>query len=104
MEVYFSGLTAMIDAYGQERFAALSGAHRKTVYGSVLSGAPLDAATASLATAAFAIPLLDIFSEDSPVHKKWQFFHKAVFCQTCDIVYTHRIKDGDTRRLQCYRT
>ena len=72
-------------------------------YESVFSAAPLDITHASLGAAAFAIPLQDIFSGHSELHKKWQNFYKAIFCWTCELVYTHRIQQRDIKRLPCFQ-
>ena len=104
MSFYLSGVHATIRAMGGlELWSAATKQQRQTVFGLIFDSRPLDMATSALATAASAIPLSDIFSDDTKDHLKWQQYHRYVFVSTCESVFQLRIDANEDRRKECYK-
>ena len=51
----------------------------------------LDGATASLWPMAYAVPLQHILSDNTPLHSKWQRFHRTVFLLACEVTFQLRL-------------
>lgn len=87
---------------GLEMWTTATVTTREETSGRIFDAYPLDITTASLGPVAHAVPLQDIFSDDTAVHRKWQRFHKLVFVMTCDATFRHRVAPGKDCRKDAF--
>ena len=103
MKFYLAGVRLAVKMMGGlETWTAASVASREQTFARIFDAYPLDIAAASLGPIAHAVPLQDIFSNDTAIHLKWQRFHKLVFVMTCDATFRHRIAPGRDCRKNAY--
>ncbi|KAG7004537.1 hypothetical protein G7Y79_00024g054870 [Physcia stellaris] len=103
MKFYLAGVRLAVKMMGGlEMWTAASVASREQTFARIFDAYPLDIAAASLGPIAHAVPLQDIFSNDTAIHLKWQRFHKLVFVMTCDATFRHRIAPGRDCRKNAY--
>ncbi|KAG7008281.1 hypothetical protein G7Y79_00006g019010 [Physcia stellaris] len=76
---------------------------RMKTFGEIFDSAPLDVAVATLQPLIHAVPLQDIWSDNSPDHVRWQLFHRLVFVETCELVYSWRLEPLTDSRKRCYK-
>jgi len=77
---------------------------RTAVFRTLFNSNKFAMSKASLGPCACAVPLGNIFSDTTPVHKKWQKFHQTGFEWTCELVFQKRFvpTSDDRRRLFGY--
>ena len=104
MKFYLAGVSLGVKMMGGLRWwTAASVASREETFARIFDAYPLDIAAASLDPIAHAVPLQDIFSNNTALHLKWQRFHKLVFVMTCDATFRHRIAPGHDLRQNAHR-
>ena len=103
MSFYLAGVTAFVkEMGGLEAWKGETSSARLKMFERAFSMCPLDTAIAALGPVAFAVPLMDIFSDTSDEHLKWQNFHRQVFVHVCEYVFTLRLASTTDRKRDCF--
>ena len=106
MAFYLQGVKTAVEAMGNfqtfeqnlDLWKAAGRKERMRTFARLFDKNPLDVAHASLRRAAVAVPLHDIFSDSTPEHKKWQQFHRTVFCLACEHTFEFRLSSEKDQR------
>ena len=88
---------------GIETWKASTLSQRIKVFRRIFQSSPLSMAQASLGNVATAVPLQDIFFEQTPAHIKWQNFYRAVFALACEDIFTYRLSGKVDNSNLCFR-
>lgn len=103
MEIYLVDVHAIVEQMsGMSVWETSTEETRLDVFGRVFDDASMDVAIAGLRGVAYAVSLRDIFSDSTDEHLLWQKFHRMVFIQTCEKVYTLRIAAPKDKRMQVF--
>lgn len=76
---------------------------RMAVFEAVFRSQPRLTTQAYLGRISYAVPVQDIFSDNTPTHRKWQTLHSTVFTWACHDVYTHRVASKEDQKDVCFR-
>ncbi|KAG7004536.1 hypothetical protein G7Y79_00024g054860 [Physcia stellaris] len=103
MAYFFDGVTSTCDHMGgAEVFDQTTTAGRMDLWEAIFDEAPVAIAQEMLGTVGKSVPLDDIFSLNSPEHKKWQRFYKTVFMFTAEDTYAHRYATLDDEKEEVF--
>lgn len=105
MKFYHHGLRLLLENTGGIAVWRTSSLKQRTaVFRTLFNSNKFAMSKASLGPCACAVPLGNIFSDITPVHKKWQKFHQTGFEWTCELVFQKRFvpTSDDKRRLFGY--
>ena len=69
----------------------MTGPQRSTMWLGFYDQNPRLMAQFSMPTYAYAVPLDDIFSDNTEAHQTWQLYYRSVFMLTCNDTFDHRL-------------
>ena len=103
MSFYHAGVKTLVEKMGgMEVWKAEERPTRLKIFGRVFDMRPLDTAIGALGPVAFAVSLVDIFSDTSAQHSKRQNFHLQVFVQVCEDVFSLRFASITDAKRECF--
>ena len=106
MAFYLQGVKTAVETMGNfqtleqnlDLWKAAGRKERMRTFARLFDKNPLNVAHVSLRRTAVAVSLHDIFSDNTSEHKKWQQFHRTVFCLTCEHTFEFRLSSEENQR------
>jgi len=104
MKFYHNGLGLLLENTGGiEVWRTSSLKQRTAVFRTLFNSNKFAMSKAALGPCACAVPLGNIFSDTTPLHKKWQKFHQTVFEWTCELIFQNRFSLASDNKMEAYR-
>ena len=105
MAIYLEGMKLVIEKMGGLTLWRLTTRQeRLAVYRRLCDFDPPGVTMACLGPVAKYVPVANIFSDNTPLHVKWQRFHRTIFVWTCEHVFFERLATDEDNCRKCFNS